>query len=217
MIGAILLAAGASTRMGSPKQLLRWGDTTLIEWEIRELNCAGIVRPIVVLGDNSSQISKVISGLDCTIVVNSEWQQGRATSLSAGARALLEEVDSNADSYQSVVIQNVDQPTTGSIIRLLITELAVSGAALVQPEYLDESGFPHGGHPVVLKGQLLNELQQVTEEDQGLRQIVKRHGSQRLNMSYEPIVKLNLNTPDLVSDARSLFRLNNDSNLDARA
>jgi len=217
MIGAILLAAGASTRMGSPKQLLKWGDTTLIEWEIRELSCAGIARPVVVLGDNSSEISEAISGLDCTIVVNSQWQQGRATSLSAGAIALLEQVDSNTDSYQSVVIQNVDQPTTGSIIRLLITELAASGAALVQPEYLDESGLLHGGHPVVLKGQLLNELQQVTEEGQGLRQIVKQHGSQRLNMSHEPIVKLNLNTPDLVSDARSLFRFNNDSDLEARA
>ena len=213
MIGAILLAAGASTRMGSPKQLLRWGDTTLIEWEIRELNCAGIVRPIVVLGDNSSQISKAISGLDCTIVVNSEWQRGRATSLSAGARALLEEVDSNTNSYQSVVIQNVDQPTTASIIRTLVAESASTGAALVQPEYSDELGLSHGGHPVVLKGRLINKLQEVTEEGEGLRQIVKSYGSKRVNMSDEPIVKINLNTPDSVSGARSLFRFNNDSDI----
>jgi molybdenum cofactor cytidylyltransferase len=211
MIGGILLAAGASTRMGSPKQLLRWGDTTLIEWEIRELNCAGVTRPIVVLGNNSSEISETISGLDCTIVINPQWQQGRATSLSAGAIALLQEASNNTNGYQAVVIQNVDQPTTSSIIRSLITELATNNAGLVQPEYLDESGVLHGGHPVVLEGQLLNELQQVTEEGQGLRELIKLYGSQRLNMSHEPIVKINLNTPNLVSDARLLFKLNNDS------
>jgi molybdenum cofactor cytidylyltransferase len=216
MIGGILLAAGASTRMGSPKQLIKWGDTTLIEWEINELTCAGIARPVVVLGNNSSEIMNTISGLDCTVVVNSQWEQGRSTSLRAGARALLE-VIGGAARYESVVIQNVDQPTTASIIRALASELARTDAALVQPEYLDEQGLPHGGHPVVLQGQLINELQQVTEEGEGLRQLVKSYGSQRLNMSDEPIVKINLNTPDLVNDARLLFRFNNDSDCEVRA
>ena len=216
MIGGILLAAGASTRMGSPKQLIKWGDTTLIEWEIKELTCAGIARPVVVLGNNSSEIMNTISGLDCTVVVNSQWEQGRSTSLRTGARALLEVTGGDAR-YESVVIQNVDQPTTASIIRALASELARTGAALVQPEYLDEQGLPHGGHPVVLQGQLINELQQVTEEGEGLRQLVKSYGSQRLNMSDEPIVKINLNTPDLVNDARLLFRFNNDSDCEVRA
>ena len=66
---------------------------------------------------------------------------------------------------------------------------------------------------MILKGQLINELQEVTEEGEGLRQIVKSYGSKRLNMSDEPIVKINLNTPDLVNDARSLFRFNNDSDI----
>lgn len=216
MIGGILLAGGASTRMGSPKQLIKWGDTTLIEWEIKELTCAGIARPVVVLGKNSSEIMNTISGLDCTVVVNSQWEQGRSTSLRAGARALLE-VIGGAARYESVVIQNVDQPTTASIIRALASELARTDAALVQPEYLDEQGLPHGGHPVVLQGQLINELQQVTEEGEGLRQLVKSYGSQRLNMSDDPIVKINLNTPDLVNDARLLFRFNNDSDCEVRA
>ncbi|MDG1840624.1 MAG: nucleotidyltransferase family protein [Dehalococcoidia bacterium] len=216
MIGGILLAGGASTRMGSPKQLIKWGDTTLIEWEINELTCAGIARPVVVLGNNSSEIINTISGLDCTVVINSQWEQGRSTSLRAGARALLE-VIGGAARYESVVIQNVDQPTTASIIRALASERARTDAALVQPEYLDEQGLPHGGHPVVLQGQLINELQQVTEEGKGLRQLVKSYGSQRLNMSDEPIVKINLNTPDLVNDARLLFRFNNDSDCEVRA
>ena len=216
MIGGILLAGGASTRMGSPKQLIKWGDTTLIEWEIKELTCAGIARPVVVLGNNSSEIMNTISGLDCTVVVNSQWEQGRSTSLRTGARALLEVTGGDAR-YESVVIQNVDQPTTASIIRALASELARTGAALVQPEYLDEQGLPHGGHPVVLQGQLINQLQQVTEEGEGLRQLVKSYGSQRLNMSDEPIVKINLNTPDLVNDARLLFRFNNDSDCEVRA
>jgi len=216
MIGGILLAGGASTRMGSPKQLIKWGDTTLIEWEIKELTCAGIARPVVVLGKNSSEIMNTISGLDCTVVINSQWEQGRSTSLRTGARALLEVTGGDAR-YESVVIQNVDQPTTASIIRALASELARTGAALVQPEYLDEQGLPHGGHPVVLQGQLINQLQQVTEEGEGLRQLVKSYGSQRLNMSDEPIVKINLNTPDLVNDARLLFRFNNDSDCEVRA
>jgi len=212
MIGGILLAAGASTRMGVPKQLLKWGETTLIEWEIKELTLAGVTCPVVVLGNNSSEIMKAITGLNCVVVENAQWQQGRSTSLRAGARALLEAAGTDS-CYESVVIQNVDQPTTAPIIRALVAELASTGAALVQPEYSDERGLPHGGHPVILKGQLINELQEVTEEGEGLRQIVKLYGSKRLNMSDEPIVKINLNTPDLVNDARSLFRFNNDSDI----
>ena len=68
MIGGILLAAGASTRMGVPKQLLRWGETTLIEWEIKELILAGVTCPVVVLGNNSSEIMKAMTGLDLSLI-----------------------------------------------------------------------------------------------------------------------------------------------------
>jgi molybdenum cofactor cytidylyltransferase len=85
---AIILAAGASSRMGSPKQLLEWRDRSLLEHAV--LNARSILdeRIIVVLGAHSEPIQAVIDLDGVTSIVNPDWQEGMASSIRAGINAL---------------------------------------------------------------------------------------------------------------------------------
>jgi len=104
-IPILLLAAGGSTRMGQPKQLLPWGGQTLIEHQIQTLLQTG--EPIfVVLGAHADRILPVVEKYPVTVVVNSSWESGMAGSISCGINEL-ELLGSVAD---AVLIALVDQP-----------------------------------------------------------------------------------------------------------
>lgn len=91
--------------MGQPKQLLPWGDQSLIEFQIEKLLKIG--NPIVVvLGANSDRIVPVIENLDVKIVFNHHWESGMGSSISAGIHGLKEDFPSAA----GALITLIDQP-----------------------------------------------------------------------------------------------------------
>ena len=202
-VAAILLAAGASRRMGSPKPLLAWGDGTLIEWEYAQLMASVVDDIVIVCGARMEHVRRVLGMAERHIVFNARWPQGRATSLAAGAAALLHP---DREVPEAIVIQNVDQPTRPSIIDRLVEERRAGDHDVVQPSYLDEAdGSTHGGHPVVLAGRLLTELSRVTDATYGLRAVVERHPPVRIPFERDPAVWIDLDTPDLVPEARRVF------------
>ncbi|MGB5463543.1 MAG: NTP transferase domain-containing protein, partial [Aureibaculum sp.] len=81
----LLLAAGASKRMGKPKQLLAWGKETLIEHQIHVL-LATNNKVSVVLGAYSDKISEVIKKFPIEIYTNKDWENGMGTSISYGLK-----------------------------------------------------------------------------------------------------------------------------------
>ena len=185
-IAAILLAAGASRRMGSPKPLLAWGDGTLIEWEYAQLMASVVDDIVIVCGSRMEAVRCVLGEAERHIVFNAGWPQGRAVP-------------------EAIVIQNVDQPTRPSIIDRLVEARREGDHDIVQPRYEDEAGAEHGGHPVVLAGRLLPELARVTEATLGLRAVVERHPLVRVPFDRDPAVWIDLDTPDLLPDARRVF------------
>ena len=88
-LGAILLAAGASTRMGCVKLLLPWKNSTLLEHSIEQLKESGIDLFVVVLGANQDIILEKVNFDGIDVVVNSQWQKGMATSIASGVSFLL--------------------------------------------------------------------------------------------------------------------------------
>lgn len=201
-IAAILLAAGASRRMGSPKPLLPWGDSTLIEWEYAQLMASSVDDIVIVCGARMELVRRILGASGRHIVFNAGWPQGRATSLAAGARALLRP---GRETPEAIVIQNVDQPTRPSIIDRLIEARRAGDHDIVQPVYLDASGAAHGGHPVLVAGRLLRELSEVTDATFGLRAVTERHAPERIPFESDPAVWLDLDTPDLLPEARRAF------------
>lgn len=181
---AILLAAGESTRMGRPKQLLPWGDVTLIEWQVTNLREAGIDDVIVVLGHDADAIRHAVPALEARLVVNERYREGRASSLRAGAEAV-------ADDATCIVILSVDQPRPTAITAELIAGWRASPSKLVMPA--------RGGrtdHPVLVDGGLLAELRAVTEAELGLRAVVERHRNEaQIIEMIDPWLGTDLNTP----------------------
>ena len=180
-VAAILLAAGESRRMGSPKPLLEWQGATLIEYQIAQLREAGVTDVIAVLGHRSQDILPLVTAAGARGIINETYREGRASSLRAGAAA--------AETAQTLVVISVDQPRPAAVTLRL---LARHTSGITVPS--------HGGrrgHPVILDGTLLPELRDVDEATQGLRAILARHATDVHELPFDSAdVLLDLNTPD---------------------
>jgi molybdenum cofactor cytidylyltransferase len=196
-VAAIILAAGASRRMGEPKPLLPWGGKTLLAWELDELLRSCVDDIVVVTGNRADLVRRALGDGARYCVFNARWAQGRATSLAAGARAL---IAGGRAAPEAVVIQNVDQPTRATIIDALVAELRSSRAEAVQPSYRGKAG-----HPVVVAGSLIPDLIAAREQTEGLRGVLQAHPARALVMDDEPLVRIDLDTPDTLDEARRLL------------
>lgn len=87
-VGAVVLAAGASVRLGLPKQLVRLGEETLLERAVRVAREAGCSPVVVVLGAFAVEIRAACSLGNALVVVNEDWGSGMGGSIGVGVRAL---------------------------------------------------------------------------------------------------------------------------------
>jgi molybdenum cofactor cytidylyltransferase len=163
MISAILLAAGESNRMGQPKQLMPFGQSTIVERTIDYLLNSAVSETIVVLGYKGEEIRKTIARKPIKIAINPDYQQGMSTSIIAG----LKQVDKRA---RAVLIALGDQPFVNSqTITSLVEAFIANNRGILIPVYQGRRG-----NPVIFaikyKGELLN-----LKGDVGGREIIKLH------------------------------------------
>ena len=184
MNAAILLAAGASTRMGRPKALLDWRGRPLARWQADQLaEACDLVIP--VLGARAAEIAAVLPERP-TIrpALNRAWQRGRASSIRTAARQI-------PAAAETIIIVSVDQPATAEIVRKLLEHLQRRpDAQIAVPR---RNG--RNGHPAAFRATLLPELRQVSERGQGLKAIRQRHADATAFLETDdPTVLLDLNT-----------------------
>ncbi len=183
-VAAILLAAGESTRMGSPKPLLPWGDRALIEYQVQQLREAGVDDVVAVLGHRADEIAPLVEAAGARVVLNPSYPDGRATSLVAGALVLPDP--------DTILVTNVDQPRPAYVIRQLIDDREARMALIAAPVYNGERG-----HPVVLDGRLLEDLRTASDANLGLRGVIGGHEDRVFESQFETaVVLLDLNTPE---------------------
>jgi molybdenum cofactor cytidylyltransferase len=195
LIAGLLLAAGESTRMGQLKQLLPWGGTTLVEWQVAQLSEGGVGDVVVVIGHASDEVGEAVSRSGARIAPNPAFREGRASSVRAGACALTKDT-------AAVVVLSVDQPRPGWITRRLIEAWRQSGAPVVIPTFAGRRG-----HPILLDGSLIEELRSVNEADLGLRAVTTRHASDSVLVPIDKVgVNIDLNTPDDYETALASFK-----------
>ncbi|HET9278132.1 MAG TPA: nucleotidyltransferase family protein [Flavitalea sp.] len=165
-IGLILLAAGESSRLGRPKQLLLFNGKTFLQHTIQVASASNAQQIIVVLGAHADAIEKEIEGIDVRIVKNTEWEEGMASSIRCGVRAF-KEITSEA---QGVILMVCDQPfVTASLLNELINAHQTTGKSIVACSYEDTFGPPAFFHR-----SLFEELLQL-KGDVGARGIVRQH------------------------------------------
>lgn len=185
VLGALLLAAGESTRMKEMKALLPWQwGFPIITSQIYSLHGAGYSPIIVVLGHQAKLLREYIPSVENVLVVeNTLYRQGRTTSILRG----LEELSSD---IAGVLIGSVDQPRTTRMLRTLKESFEKELPEIALPAYEGRSG-----HPPIFASSLLSEIRAITEEGEGLRSVISAH---RENCTYinvdDPLALTNLNT-----------------------
>lgn len=192
MISSVVLAAGMSTRMGTPKALLDWGGEPLICFQVRQLLDAGVDEVIVVLGYKADDISREMRRLKCRIMLNPRYHMGRAASLRIGAKA----VDRDAE---AILITNVDSPRSADFLRKLIAGHAAD-SAITRPVFEGKHG-----HPVIVSGHLRPELLEVADVSGGMMAVIEAHRAEIVDVATDATCDLDFNTPEEYEAARRSF------------
>jgi molybdenum cofactor cytidylyltransferase len=149
-IGAVLLAAGAGTRLGGrPKALLELGGVPLILRQLIALSGAGVDELVVVLGHHADAVEAAVRQFPITLAHNPSPDDGQASSVRIGLQALSPKLD-------AVMVALADQPLINEQdITALIGAFKKRGdAAMVVPRVLGEDGDSVPGNPVIFDAAL---------------------------------------------------------------
>ncbi|MBV9578618.1 MAG: nucleotidyltransferase family protein [Chloroflexi bacterium] len=180
MLAAVILAAGGSSRMGQPKQLLKFRGTSLLRRAIDTALAVPTDQVIVVLGHAADQLIPECEATGATVVLNDQWREGVSTSLRGGLAAVVSEA-------RGVFIYPADMPlVTPEALRELAHRQQVSG----RPAAMTEAGGVRGV-PVFITRSLFPSLM-IQEGDVG--------GAQYLRAHPEAVEAVHFADPDIVRD-----------------
>lgn len=165
-IGGLLLAAGGSSRLGRPKQLVQFQGKSLIRRAAETLVESRCDPIVVVLGAEIDDSTSEITDLPVNICINKDWQNGMSSTIRAGLKELLR-LEPN---LTAVVVTLCDQPhITTANIDLLITRFQRTNAPIVAARYGETIGVP-----ALFSTELLNDLLKL-KGDKGARQLIRDH------------------------------------------
>jgi molybdenum cofactor cytidylyltransferase len=138
-IAGLLLAAGGSSRLGRPKQLVEWEGKTLIRRAAEALIDAGCSPVLVVLGAEVDRSREELAGLDLVTVVNDAWESGMGSSIAFGMRAVVS-VDPRP---AAILISLCDLPLiSAEELRPFLNNFRRSGNDVIAAEYNNVAGVP---------------------------------------------------------------------------
>ncbi|MBV8887912.1 MAG: nucleotidyltransferase family protein [Chroococcidiopsidaceae cyanobacterium CP_BM_RX_35] len=185
-IGLVILAAGASRRMGTPKQLLHYQGHSLLRHSAKEAVTSECQPIVVVLGAYAGQIQPEISQLPVQVVENLQWALGMSASIRAGIKAL----DALSQNLEAVVIVLCDQPfVSADIINQLVRAYYSTRKPIIASEYAGTLGVP-----ALFNKSLFSELAALRGSE-GARQVIKKHLQQVLGISF-PAGAIDIDTPN---------------------
>jgi molybdenum cofactor cytidylyltransferase len=174
-IGIVLLAAGKSSRLGRPKQLLLYHQQTLLQHCFQIASASQAQSIVIVLGSDADDIKEKLNGISADAVVNPDWEEGMASSIRFGINYLL----GANQQLEGVVLMVCDQPfVTSSLINNLIQSYRRSGKPIVVSGY--DNTF---GPPVFFHKSLFPELLQLTG-DVGAKAVIKQHADEVAVVSF---------------------------------
>jgi len=170
----VILAAGASTRLGRPKQLLPWQGKTLLQHAVQMAQSI-TTQPVVVTGANADQLVAGLNHNPVQIVFNPEWQQGIASSIRCGLQALL----NRTPAPDQVIFMVCDQPfvTTGLLLEL-VNERQNTHKPIVACAYGDTLGIP-----ALFDKTMFSQLIDL-QGDTGARKIINLHPDQTARVAF---------------------------------
>lgn len=191
MIIGIILSAGESKRMGTPKQLLPWGKTIVLQRIVDMASASRLEMILLILGCRADEIAGRISlSPQSRILVNQDFREGMGSSVQCGIR------NSPPDAEAFMILLG-DQPLVDtSAINRLIDSYYENGKGIVIPVYNGRRG-----HPVLFAARFKSELLAIG--DQGAREVVHKHAGEILEVPMDtPHILKDMDTPQDYEKAR---------------
>lgn len=191
--GIILLAAGSSSRLGRPKQLIDFQGKKLIQKAIEEAQKSKADALVVVLGWNSELIKSGFDSEKIPFVINENWEEGMASSMQAGLSFLMEN-----EQPDQVILILVDQPfVDANLLNRLILEKERTGKGIVACAYSETLGVP-----VIFDQKYFEELLMLKGTD-GAKKVILRNKADVFEIEF-PLGAVDLDTEE---DLRQLKNL----------
>ena len=183
-VAAIVLAAGASVRMGRNKLLLELGGETVVGRAARTAKEAGMDPVVVVTGHEREAVEAALHGLDCRTVFNPDHAAGQHTSLRAGIAAL-------GNDPAAAMVALADMPfVTAAMMRTVADRYHDTGAPLVLSRYGGETVAP----PMLYDRRLFGELLDVDRRCG--RAVARRHRAAAVVVDWPGAALRDLDHPD---------------------
>lgn len=194
-VPVVILAAGASRRLGSPKQSTRVGAQSLLENAVSAaLTTPGVWPVIVVLGASAPAFRTLLAPHPVIITENPAWEEGLASSLRAGLDTAL----TFARECAAVIFAVCDQPAlNAATFQALLDRYAAGEASAVAARY---DGHP--GTPALLQRQHFGQLAHLTG-DEGARQLLLKLPATALALVDCPALALDIDTVEDLARARA--------------
>jgi molybdenum cofactor cytidylyltransferase len=182
----IILAAGESSRMGSPKALLKIKGKTFLQHLIDAIRRAGLENIFVVIGHGAENIRSKFSGHAVQFITNENYQKGQLSSIQTAIKNIPGEVD-------ALLICPVDRPMVSSgLIHKLTSKFIKTKSPIVIPIYDAKRG-----HPIIFSSSLFPELMRAPI-DVGARAVVWAHHNEVVEVpTNEEGILINIDTPEL--------------------
>lgn len=185
-VAAVILAAGASTRMGRPKQALAFEGKTLLRRIVDEALASSVSRVLVVLGAHAELLASELPGLQIEIVDNPGWADGMGTSVAAATRRLLA-LDPVPDAALFLL---ADQPLVGA---RAIDALLLPWRTMAAPIVASSVGGRLGA-PALFTSRFFPELAALTG-DRGARDVLRAHADVAVALPM-PEAGVDVDTPE---------------------
>lgn len=180
MIGAVVLAAGESTRMGTQKLLLPYAGSTVIENIIDQVLESGVDTCVVVTGHEPDRVQDCLRARNVVFAHNANYREGMLTSVRAGFTAA-------GATWQGAVIVLGDQPSMrAETINRLLEEHANNSDSVLLPTFEGRRG-----HPILVPRRFHTEIMN-RFDDTGLRGLLRAHP--------EAMIEVTVDTPSILED-----------------
>ena len=197
-IAIIIPAAGSSSRMGEPKQLLKWKNSNLLEHAIQTASSLNVNNIVVVLGAFSELIESQTNLDGVHVCFNADWEIGLGKSISYGVLECLKEFPET----DGIMVMLGDQPLIGAdYLNQLILHFKSSDPMIVASQYGD-----HYGVPAVFDKRLFAELKRL-DFGKGAKGLINKHRKNVQAITERP----NLVDIDTKEQYQKLYNANHQS------
>lgn len=178
-IAIAILAAGNSSRMGQPKQLLKWGNETLISHAVKNALSTTVEDVVLILGANYKDIIEEVQSFPIKILSNEHWQEGLGSSIAKAAQYCLESVQQ----LDGLFITLADQPLISSVyLQKMINNFDSNANQILATRYEANKK----GVPVLFDNIYFSELASITGDD-GAKKLLKKYSDNVVALTSEAI------------------------------